>query len=163
MATSAAIKSNVMPIKVADTKESEKKWGVAVMKVGYCILPSILLRAQARLLINAQQMNVLLQLIEHWWTAEGKIYPSKDTIAERVGLSAKQVQRHIKVLEEKGLLRRIPRVLKMRGKTSNEYDLSGLVAKLKAIEVDFREAKRLQKAAAKPGGIKAAQVPEQKS
>lgn len=158
MTTSAVTKSNVVPIKAAETKESEKKWGVAVMQVGYCILPSILLRAQARLLINAQQMNVLLQLIEHWWTADGKVYPSKDTIAERVGLSSKQVQRHIKVLEEKGLVRRIPRVLKMRGKTSNEYDLSGLVAKLKTIEVDFREAKRLQKAAAAPGGLTAAKA-----
>jgi len=158
MATSSASKSNVVPIKVAEKKESEKKWGTAVMNVGYCILPSILLRAQARLLINAQQMNVLLQLIEHWWTADGKVYPSKDTIAGRVGLSTKQVQRHIKVLEEKGLVRRIPRVLKTQGKTSNEYDLSGLVKKLKAIEPDFRQAKKLQKAAASPGGLKAAQA-----
>lgn len=156
MATNSPAKSNVVSLKTNEKKESEKKWGVSVMKVGYCILPSILLRAQARLLINAQQMNILLQLIEHWWTADGKVYPSKETIAGRVGLSTKQVQRHVKVLEEKGLVKRIPRVLKMRGKTSNEYDLSGLVARLKSIEADFREAKRLNKAAASPGGLTAA-------
>lgn len=160
MATVKVKTSNVVPIKAVQARESEKKWGAAVMQVGYCILPSILLRAQARLLINAQQMNVLLQLTEHWWTADGKIYPSKETIAERVGLSSKQVQRHIKVLEEKGLVKRIPRVLKQRGKTSNEYDLSGLVTKLKSFEADFSAAKKMQAAAAKPGGLIAAKGPQ---
>lgn len=91
--------TTVVPIKpTIEPKQSEKKWGVAVMKLGYCVLPSILLQAQARLLINAQQMMVLLQLVEHWWTADGKVYPSKETLAERIGLSSKQIQRHIKVL-----------------------------------------------------------------
>jgi predicted transcriptional regulator len=157
MATVAVSKTNVVPIKASpEQKQSEKKWGVAVMKLGYCILPSVLLQAQARLLINAQQMIVLLQLVEHWWTADGKVYPSKDTLADRIGLTPKQIQRHIKVLEQKGLVQRIPRVLKGRGKTSNEYDLSGLVKKLKDIEPDFAEAKRLKQAAARPGGLRAA-------
>lgn len=157
MATVAASKTNVVPIKASpEQKQSEKKWGVAVMKLGYCILPSVLLQAQARLLINAQQMIVLLQLVEHWWTADGKVYPSKDTLADRIGLTPKQIQRHIKVLEQKGLVQRIPRVIKGRGKTSNEYDLSGLVKKLKDIEPDFTEAKRLKHAAARPGGLRAA-------
>lgn len=153
----AADKSNVVPLKRSpEQRQSEKKWGTAVMKLGYCILPSVLLQAQARLLINAQQMIVLLQLIEHWWTADGKVYPSKDKLAERIGLTPKQIQRHIKVLEDRGLVKRIPRVLKGRGKTSNEYDLSGLVKRLKEIEPDFTEAKRLKHAAAQPGGLRAA-------
>src|SRR3990167_9457469 len=157
MATVAVSKTNVVPIKASpEQKQSEKKWGVAVMKLGYCILPSVLLQAQARLLINAQQMIVLLQLVEHWWTADGKVYPSKDTLADRIGLTPKQIQRHIKVLEQKVLVQRIPRVLKGRCKTSNEYDLSGLVKKLKDIEPDFAEAKRLKQAAARPGGLRAA-------
>lgn len=137
-------------------KQSERKWGVAVMKHGYCIFPSILLQAQARLCINAQQMMVLLQLAEHWWTEDGKIFPSKAVISGRIGLSAKQVQRHMRVLEQKKLIKRIPRTLPGRGKTSNEYDLSGLVAKLKQMEPDFAKAKTLKAAASKPGGIKAA-------
>jgi hypothetical protein len=54
------------------------------------------------------------------------------------------------------LVKRIPRTLTGRGKTSNEYDLSGLVAKLKQMEPDFTKAKTLKAAASKPGGIKAA-------
>jgi hypothetical protein len=138
-----------------DAKESEKKWGKAVMAHGYCILPSILLQAQGRLGVNAQEMVVLLQLVEHWWKAGGKVFPSKDVIAQRVGLSTKQVQRHIRQLEELKLLQRKERYKAGGSRTTNEYDLSGLVAKLKGIEKDFAAAKKLKAAAAKPGGIKA--------
>jgi predicted transcriptional regulator len=156
-ASTTSKSAKVVPIKSAvDQKESERKWGVAVMKLGYCILPSILLQAQARLLITPQQMMVLLQLVEHWWKADNKVYPSKETLADRIGLSAKQVQRPIKALEEKKLVKRIPRTLKGRGKTSNEYDLSGLVKKLKEIEPDLTKARKLKSEAAKPGGLTAA-------
>ena len=146
--------TKVIPLKPATAlKQSEKKWGAAVMKHGACILPSILLQAQARLLINAQQMIVLLQLAEHWWKHDGKVFPSKASLSERIGLSEKQIQRHIKVLESKKLVRRIQRTSPGKGKISNEYDLSGLVAKLQDIAKDFEKAKQLKAAAAKPGGI----------
>jgi len=139
-----------------DQKESEKKWGKAVMAHGYCIFPSILLRAQGRLGVNAQEMIVLLQLAEHWWKAGNKVYPSKEVIAQRIGLSAKQVQRHVKRLEELKLVQRRERYRSGGSRTTNEYDLSGLVAKLKAIEPEFAEVKRLKAAVTKAGGIKAA-------
>jgi len=137
-------------------KESEKKWGTEVMALGYCIFPSILLQAQGRLGLSPQQMVVLLQLAEHWWKAEGKVFPSKDTIAERIGLSTKQVQRHVKVLEDLKLVKRNKRFSEGRGQLSNEYDLSGLVAKLKALEPEIAEARKLKAAATKPGGLRAA-------
>lgn len=139
-----------------DQKESEKKWGKAVMSHGYCIFPSILLQAQARLGVSAQEMVVLLQLAEHWWKASSKVFPSKDLIAQRVGLSTKQVQRHIRRLEELKLVQRIERFSAKGSRTTNEYDLSGLVAKLKAIEPDIAKAKKLRNAATKAGGLTAA-------
>jgi Helix-turn-helix domain len=139
-----------------EKKESEKKWGKAVMGHGYCIFPSILLQAQARLGVNAQEMVVLLQLTEHWWKADSRVFPSKEVIAQRVGLSTKQVQRHIKRLEELKLVQRKERYKSGGSRTSNEHDLSGLVAKLKAIEPDIAKAKKLKAAATKPGGLTAA-------
>lgn len=136
-----------------DKKQSEKKWGKDVMSHGYCILPSILLQAQARLAVSPQEMMVLLHLVEHWWNAESKVYPSRETIGARVALSAKQVQRHVRRLEEAKLVNRIKRVVPGIGRTSNEYDLSGLVKKLKEIEPDFAIAKQMKAAAKKPGGI----------
>jgi hypothetical protein len=139
----------------AEKKESEKKWGKAVMAHGYCILPSILLQAQGRLGVNAQEMVVLLQLAEHWWRADSKVFPKKEVIAQRVGLSTRQVQRHIQRLEELKLVERKDRY-RSGLRTSNEYDLAGLVAKLKAIEPDFAKGKKLKLAAGKAGGITAA-------
>lgn len=125
------------------------------MKHGYCIFPSILLQAQSRLGVNAQEMIVLLQLTEHWWFATSKVFPGKDVIAQRVGLSTKQVQRHIKRLEELKLVQRKERYRSGGGRTTNEYDLSGLVTKLKTIEPDMEKAKKLKVAATKPGGLTA--------
>lgn len=147
---------NVVPFPASDRKHSERKWGKAVMSHGYCLLPSILLQAQARLAISAQEMMILLQLAEHWWHPESKVYPSKETIGERVGLSEKQVQRHIRRLEEAKLVKRIERFGPGGGRTTNEYDLSGLVEKLQQIEPDFAEAKQAKAAAKKPGGLVAA-------
>lgn len=150
-------KEKVVPLFAPqDQKESEKKWGKAVMSHGYCIFPSILLQAQGRLGVTAQEMIVLLQLAEHWWKASGKIFPAKEVIAQRIGLSDKQVQRHIKRLEELKLVERKARFRSGGSRTTNEYDLSGLIAKLKAIEPDVAEAKRLKLAATKPGGLIAA-------
>ncbi|MGH8623373.1 MAG: winged helix-turn-helix transcriptional regulator, partial [Burkholderiales bacterium] len=45
-------------------------------------------------------------------------------IAQRVGLSTKQVQRHIKRLEELKLVQRVERYKSGGSRTTNEYDLS---------------------------------------
>jgi len=152
----AAKDQKVVPLfSEKDKKESEKKWGTAVMAHGYCIFPSILLQAQSRLGVSAQEMVVLLQLAEHWWKADSKVFPKKETIAQRVGLSTRQLQRHIQRLEELKLVQRKERY---RGglRTSNEYDLKGLVEKLAAIEPDIAKAKTLTDAAKKAGGLTAA-------
>lgn len=152
--TTAAPASKVVNLITAKVqKESDKKWGRVVMSHGFCIFPSILLQAQGRLGVSAQEMVVLLQLAEHWWTAESKVYPSKEVIAQRIGLGPKQVQRHVKRLEELKLVQRKERYKSGGNRTSNEYDLSGLVAKLKLIEPDIAKAKKLKAAATKAGGL----------
>lgn len=154
--TSAKTAKVVSLFEEKDKKESEKKWGKAVMAHGYCIFPSMLLQAQSRLGVNAQEMVVLLQLVEHWWRADSKVFPKKEVIAERVGLSTRQVQRHIQRLEELKLVKREERY---RGgmRTSNNYNLNGLVIKLKTtIEPEIAEAKKLAASAKKAGGLKAA-------
>lgn len=153
----ASTEGKVVPLfALHEKKESEKKWGKAVMGHGFCIFPSILLQAQGRLGVSAQEMVVLLQLAEHWWKAASKVFPSKDVVAQRVGLSTKQVQRHIRRLEELKLVQRKERYRSGGSRTTNEYDLSGLVAKLKAIEPDIAKAKKLKTAATQAGGLTAA-------
>lgn len=134
---------------------SADKWGSKVIALGFCILPSLLLRAQRRLLLSPTQLAVLIQLADFWWDAGRKPFPKKADLALRLGLSERQVQRYIAELEEAGFVRRIERRASHRGKISNEYDLQGLVDKLAEIEPDFREAaeeaRAVRDAAARPG------------
>lgn len=143
-----------MPVSQAG-KASERKWGKRVMALGFCIVPSLILRAQQRLRLTPTQLAVLMHLADYWWDVERKPYPSKKTLGERLGLSARQVQRHIADLEKMKLVQRIERRASHQGKLSNEYDLSGLVNRLKELEPEFREVeeevKSRRRAVAKPG------------
>lgn len=131
------------------------KWGVKVMEQGFCMIPSLLLRAQRRLHLNPSQLAVLLQIIDHWWDAARKPYPSKKELSSRLGISERQVQRYITDLENEGLLRREERYGEHGGRQTNFYDLQGLVDKLAEIEPEFREAReqarKIRKAAGSPG------------
>lgn len=142
----------------AATQASQKKWGKEVMKLGFSIIPSLLLRAQQRLGLSPTHLAVLLQLADYWWDQERKPYPSKKALSERLGLSPRQVQRYVAELEVAGLVQRIERRAAHKGKLSNFYDLSGLVERLKALEPEFREvqaeAKEMKRQVAKPGGLR---------
>jgi hypothetical protein len=68
----------------ADTrKASEKKFGKPVMDVGFCITPSLLMKAQARIGLNPVQFNIVMHLFDQWWSADRRPWPSKATLAER--------------------------------------------------------------------------------
>ena len=48
-----------------------------------------------------------MQLCDFWWERDRKPYPGKAVLAERLGLSPRQVQRHIADLETAGLVERV--------------------------------------------------------
>jgi|SRR5579863_4549520 len=130
-------------------KASAEKWGQAVMDLGFCLVPSLLLRAQRRLNLNPTQLAVLLQLCDFWWDKERKPFPSKETLSQRLSLSERQVQRYIAELEQEGFVTRIERRASNGGKLSNTYDLSGLVKRLRELEPEFREVEEANRAARK--------------
>jgi predicted transcriptional regulator len=146
----------VVPIKPQPeekARQSDRKYGTAVMSHGSFVLPSLLLRAQARLLLTSTEMVVLLQLLEHWWTAESQAIPSMARLADRTALSRKTIQRSIDALVKKELITKVSRRLPQGGKTSNEYKFTGLIQKLADIEPDFAQARKVKRAAEKPGGL----------
>ena len=120
-----------------EQRRSQDKWSAQVMKRGYTPLPSLLLQAQALLGLKPEQLNTLLQIIEHWWDAGKMPFPSKETLARRMGKSTRQVQRYLTQLEEGGFIERVERFTGLNAQTSNGYNLAGLVAKLQAIEPAF--------------------------
>ena len=136
------------------TIESEKKWGKAVCKLGFSVIPSLIFKAQARLGLSSTQLVVLLQLADHWWESDRHPYPSKSTIADRLKLSPRQVQRHVEDLEKAGFVKRIEHYAAHKGRQANRYDLSGLVEKLKKLEPEFREVAEMKKQVSRRGGIR---------
>ena len=150
----AMTEGNVVPIRPANvttqapatTRESEKKWGKKVISLGFCVVPSLLLRAQQRLGLNPTQLAVLMQLCDFWWESDRKPYPGKRALGERLSLSPRQVQRYIAELEKAGLVKRIERRAGHGGKLTNSYDLSGLVERLRKLEPEFRAVEERAKA-----------------
>ncbi len=153
---------NVIPLpvrkEVAATaaKMSERKWGREVMEAKrFCLFPSLLLHAQARLKMTPTHLAIVVHLIDYWWDVERKPWPSKATLGARVGLSPRQVQRQMAQLEKMGLVTRNERRSAHQGKLSNEYDLSGLVKRLKELAPEFRAVddayKAQRRAVSRPG------------
>ena len=111
------------------------------MNAGFVVVPSALLRYQEKLKLEDGEVVVLMNLIMAWWETDKLPYPRTSTIAKRMGVSSRTVQRHIERLEAKGLIQR------ERGTTNNEaslsvtkYDLSGIVSKLKHLGRTEHEA-----------------------
>ena len=134
------VSSNVVSIKAATrAKKAKEKWPATVLARGYSMIPSILLWGQAKMGLKPDELNVLLQLISHWWSADHDPHPAKETIARRMGKDARTVQRHLTSLETKGFIKRVTRYKLHQGQDSNGYDLSGLVEKLEAIAPEFEK------------------------
>lgn len=124
------------------TNEWDHMWGKAVMDHGFFAAPYILLTHSGRLGLNAQQLMLLIFLLSFWWRKSDLPFPTVGTLANYLKLSNRQVQRHLKILEDGGYVKRIERFNpKNNAQTSNHFDFSGLVLKLTEIEKDVRNAK----------------------
>ncbi|WP_370688260.1 helix-turn-helix domain-containing protein [Flavimaribacter sediminis] len=78
-------------------------WGPAA-EFGFQIVPDILLLEQRQLGISSEELNALLNLNAHRWRRKDPVFPGTSTIAERMGVSVRTVQRLIRSLEKKSLV-----------------------------------------------------------
>ena len=139
-AKSATVVSLLSP---RDKRRAEVKYGKAVMGHRFTVVPNLLFKAQAKLKISPTAFNVLLHLVMHWWDVDEAPRPFIKTIARRMGRSPRSLFRYFDELEEAGLIKRKPRY---RGQvqTASEYELTGLVAKLKSLEPEFTKAEKFK-------------------
>lgn len=121
-------------------RSAARKWGKMVVKRGFTIIPTLLLKAQHRLGLSMAQLALIVHLADFWWEEGRKPFPSKQALMDRTGMSKRQIQRLISELDKAGLITRVVRTGANKGTLSNGYDFSGLVSKLKALEPDFRKA-----------------------
>lgn len=147
-----------------------EKWGAAVEGgglTGYLALPEVLIRSQKRLQLSSTEMMVLINILAHWWRVDIKPFPGNYTIAKRMGVSRRTVQRAIKSMVQKGLISTAPMIATEDDRTTDidwleeeeeEWeedevekaletpystvrliDLSGLVARLNECALELRE------------------------
>jgi DNA replication protein DnaD len=115
----------------------DTKWGSIVTggRNGYQLVPDVLVRHQHRLGLNCTDMVVLLNILMHWWESERDSlpHPRPAQIARRIGTTARTVQRCIRKLSEKGLIKWLPSERHQSGIAIRRFDLDGLCAHLLAL------------------------------
>lgn len=113
---------------VAATERGAAKWGEAALG-GFQVLPDALLMSQARLGLSATDLVVLVNICSFWWSKEHPPFPRSTTIATRMGLDPRSVQRSIRRLRKGGLVS-VKLIARPNDKVVRALSLEGLVAKL---------------------------------
>lgn len=151
----------VVPFPTKETRKpssTEVIWGKEVLRHGYTAVPSILIRAQRRLGINAMQLNIVLQLLDYWIDPGRRPFPSKKDIADRIGVTGKTIQINIRAMEQAGLIKRELRKTKAGDWNSNIYHLDGLIGRVSKLEPDFakvrEEKSKARRAVETPAGLR---------
>lgn len=106
------------------------KWGEA-LDSGFVVIPNALLRHQHKLGLNDGEIVVLLNLLMSWWGLSELPHIQTTTIANRMHVTRRTIQRHIESLELKNFIRRIWAKRGANERAGATYDLSGTVAILK--------------------------------
>lgn len=134
---------NVVPFPNAEKIKSstERIWGKAVRNYGYAGIPSIMIQGQRRLGVTPLQMNILIQLLDYFYDPTRHPFPRKSEIADRLGVTSKTIQTNIRALEKAGLIHREIRKKAAGDYDSNVYHLDGLIARVQALEPEFRQLK----------------------
>ena len=107
---------------------------------GFQAVPDLLLKHQRELSLSPTDLAVLLNVLMHWWYPEKKPFPRSTTIARRMGVTPRPVQRSLQQLEELGLL---VREKDARGPTY--LDPTPLVEKLESLamkDADYQIRRR---------------------
>ncbi|MBI3768134.1 MAG: helix-turn-helix domain-containing protein [Deltaproteobacteria bacterium] len=94
---------------------------------------------------QASLPNIILQIADHWWEPENHPYPSKKTIAQRIDVDPRTIQRRIARLVKDGLLDRVERRDVRGGNKTNIYRLTRLAEKAKPFALELLEEREARK------------------
>jgi predicted transcriptional regulator len=137
-------------------KTNERKWGKPLMQAGWTCLPNVIIEHQLTLKLQPLDVNILLHLAFRWWEAENKPHPAKASMAKAMGVHPTTIQRRIRELEKRGLIKREYRDSPERGNLTNKYHFTGLItvatAMAKDILRDREKHKRERDAKTRRGG-----------
>lgn len=101
------------------------KWTDNVANCGFTSIPNILLTERTKLNLTPSEILIVIALESFRWEADRRVFPRIVTISEMTGYAPRSVKRLLKSLEDKQLIKRLPRYHQ-----SNVYDQSGIISKL---------------------------------
>lgn len=120
---------------IEDAARPIAKWGNAAI-AGWQPLPDVLLKNQHKIGLTATQLVVLINVLSFWWYADKLPYPRLSSIAKRMNVSQRTVQRSMETLVQKGLLKKAKTVGQKNNDVVDCYDISGIVSVLKSFAVN---------------------------
>jgi hypothetical protein len=125
----------------------QEKWGEA-LDAGFQVIPNILFWEQTSLKLDAVDVVILLNLTSHWWESKDRPFITPSTIATRMNISRRTVERRIKRLEEKLHLLRRERINISDGEATSmrAYNLLPLAEVLKERSLNSLKVKVKNKA-----------------
>ncbi|MCK1478053.1 helix-turn-helix domain-containing protein [Bradyrhizobium sp. 197] len=103
------------------------KWDY-VIDPGFAAVPYVLLFHQHALRLTSEHLNVLLNVLAHWHANGRMAFPHSHTIAKRMGISQRSVQRSLSWLIKNEFITKAER---KAGESPKGYDPKPLVEKLK--------------------------------
>ncbi len=151
------MKKQDKPRAEANERKLVRKWGKINMRAGWVGFPSAVIQFQDQLQLNSAELNVLLQIADHWWDPERHPYPSKGLIAKRMRMYPRSIQRIIARLESRNLIERVERKHPHGGNRSNEYHFAGLIRAMEPFAKEIidkyekRSREKAQRNRRKPG------------
>lgn len=96
--------------------------------------------------LDPLDLNILLQIADHGWEPENHPYPSKRTLAQRIDVDPRTIQRRVTRLVKDGLLERVERRDHGHGgNKTNIYRLTPLVTKMKPFALELLEERQSRK------------------
>lgn len=129
-----------------DMPRLTRKWGGA-LSAGYQVLPDVIVRHQRALGLSATDLVVILNLNAAWWRRERPPFPRIGTIARRMDITERTVQRSLAKLEKLGLIQRRRENVGQHGKSRQVFDLTPLAAHAESfaqLEGRIRPSQRTQ-------------------
>lgn len=113
------------PEEALPTTIKDKWQGAVTQGSGFVAIPVALLRLQTKYGLTPTEMLVLINLLAHWWDPARAVFPRSTTIASRMGVDTRTVQRATAKMEKSGL---ITRDIDIHGR--RVFSFEGLVAQL---------------------------------
>ncbi len=110
-----------------------QKFGPSVRDAGITLIPRVLLSGLGELKLKPIEALVLMQMIACWGRKGPHPFPKRALLRSWLGCDKRTLDRTIASLVQKGFIEKGSRKSQRGRQTSNEYDLTGLVERLKPL------------------------------